>query len=51
MSRGAWGDRLLTKKDRDPENFRRAAARLAPQTDVRVLPTGERSVVTRVDAD
>lgn len=47
---GPWGDRLLTRKDRDPENYRRAAAQLAPRTDVRILPTGERSVVSRVDA-
>lgn len=42
---GTWGDRLLTRKDRNPENYRRAAARLAPRTDVRILPTGRRSVV------
>lgn len=38
---GPLADRLLTRKDRDPENFRRAAAKLAPRTDVRILPTGE----------
>lgn len=42
---GRWGDRLLTRKDRDPENYRRAAQRIAPRTDVRILPTGERSVI------
>lgn len=42
---GPWGDRLLTRKDRDPENYRRAAARLAPRTEVRVLATGQRSMV------
>lgn len=44
---GPWGDRLLTRKDRDPENYRRAAAQLAPRSDVRILPTGRRSEVSR----
>ena len=42
---GALGDRLLTRKDRDPENYRRAAGRVAPRTEVRVLPPGLRSVI------
>ncbi|THV30030.1 MBL fold metallo-hydrolase [Glycomyces paridis] len=45
FSSGPVGDRLLTNKDRDPENYRRAAARLAPRTEVRILPTGLRSVI------
>lgn len=43
---GPLGDRLLTGKDRDPENYRRAAARHAPRTEVRILPPGRRTVVT-----
>lgn len=46
FSSGPVGDRLLTSKDRDPDNYRRAAARLAPRTEVRILPPGRRTVIT-----
>ena len=38
---GPLRDRLLLKYDGTPEEFRRAAARSAPETEVRVLSPGE----------
>jgi L-ascorbate metabolism protein UlaG (beta-lactamase superfamily) len=38
---GVIGDRLMTKSDRDPGHFVSAAARLAPESPVRVLQPGE----------
>lgn len=46
---GRVADRLLTRKDRDPENYRRAATRLAPRTDVRILEPGVTTRVTPAD--
>lgn len=42
---GPFADRLLTRKDRDPGRYLRAAAGIAPRTDVRILQPG---VTTRV---
>jgi L-ascorbate metabolism protein UlaG (beta-lactamase superfamily) len=40
---GGWlGDRLLTRSDRDPENLAEAVRRLAPESPVRIISTGER---------
>jgi L-ascorbate metabolism protein UlaG (beta-lactamase superfamily) len=39
---GWLGDRLLTKSDRDPEHFARAARELAPGTEVRITGPGTR---------
>ncbi|MEU6082670.1 MBL fold metallo-hydrolase [Streptomyces sp. NPDC047108] len=44
-SSGPVGDRLITKTDRDPENYVRAARLAAPGTDVRVIAPGERLTV------
>jgi L-ascorbate metabolism protein UlaG (beta-lactamase superfamily) len=38
---GPVGDRLLLKLDRSPENYRAAAARQAPDTEVHILAPGE----------
>jgi L-ascorbate metabolism protein UlaG (beta-lactamase superfamily) len=38
---GAFGDRVMTKGDRDPGHFVAAARRLAPESAVRVLRPGE----------
>ncbi|MFJ8142892.1 MBL fold metallo-hydrolase [Streptomyces sp. NPDC096013] len=39
---GAIGDRILVKLDRNhPEHYKDAAGDLAPDTDVRILPTGQ----------
>lgn len=46
---GPIADRLLTRKDRDPERYRRAAAQLAPRTDVRILQPGVTTRVTAAD--
>ncbi|MGW0732389.1 hypothetical protein [Streptomyces sp. NPDC002851] len=35
-------DQLMTKSDRDPQNFVRAAHAAAPGTDIRVISPGER---------
>jgi len=42
FSSGWLGDRLLTKKDRDPRLFAEAARRLAPETPVRIVEPGIR---------
>ncbi|MGP3951881.1 MBL fold metallo-hydrolase [Streptomyces sp. 7N604] len=42
---GRLGDRLITKSDRDPQNFVRAVHVTAPGTDVRVIAPGERLTV------
>ncbi|MFI1962830.1 MBL fold metallo-hydrolase [Streptomyces pathocidini] len=42
---GRLGDRLLTKSDRDPQNYVRAARAAAPDTDIRVISPGERLTV------
>jgi L-ascorbate metabolism protein UlaG (beta-lactamase superfamily) len=39
---GWLGDRLITKKDRDPRNYEDAAKRLAPGTTVRIVEPGTR---------
>ncbi|MFG2193453.1 MBL fold metallo-hydrolase [Streptomyces sp. NPDC048639] len=44
-SSGPVGDRLITKTDRDPQNYVRAARLAAPGTDVRVIAPGERLTV------
>lgn len=38
---GVVGNRLITKSDPDPEHYRTAAAKLAPSTQVRILPPGQ----------
>ncbi|MET7767193.1 MBL fold metallo-hydrolase [Nocardia sp. NPDC005366] len=43
---GPLGDRFMTKADRDPEHFRAAAAVLAPDTTVHILPTGQPLTIT-----
>lgn len=42
---GRVGDRVITKSDRDPQSFVRAARQAAPLTDVRVIAPGERLTV------
>jgi L-ascorbate metabolism protein UlaG (beta-lactamase superfamily) len=37
---GWLGDRLLTKKDRDPRHYEESAMRLAPATSVRIVEPG-----------
>ncbi|MEV6314363.1 MBL fold metallo-hydrolase [Streptomyces sp. NPDC051776] len=44
-SSGPVGDRLITKADRDPQNYVRAARVAAPGTEVRVIAPGERLTV------
>jgi L-ascorbate metabolism protein UlaG (beta-lactamase superfamily) len=39
---GWLGDRLLTKKDRDPRHFEKLASRLAPLSSVRIVEPGIR---------
>jgi hypothetical protein len=39
---GWLGDRLLTKKDRDPRHFEELASRLAPLSSVRIVEPGIR---------
>jgi hypothetical protein len=39
---GWLGDRIVTRSDRDPLHYRDAAARLAPETTVRIVEPGTR---------
>ena len=39
---GRLGDRIVTRTDRNPRHFQDAAARLAPDTTVRVVEPGTR---------
>jgi L-ascorbate metabolism protein UlaG (beta-lactamase superfamily) len=42
FTKGWLGDRLITRSDKDPLNYQRAAERLAPDTVVRVVHPGVR---------
>jgi L-ascorbate metabolism protein UlaG (beta-lactamase superfamily) len=42
FTKGWLGDRITTEGDRDPQHYLQAAARLAPQTTVRVINPGVR---------
>jgi L-ascorbate metabolism protein UlaG (beta-lactamase superfamily) len=42
FSSGWLGDRLITRKDRDPDLFAQAVERLSPGTTVRVVQPGVR---------